>query len=163
MSNQEAKGEVSKDRERNCNSRELHIPKMPNKDVSKWIDPIIAQNIKRYWPSNSPQLYTLQVTNILHILKIVDPRIIPAHAGRQHFWWRVVELGGSQGGAANATVLDQRWLHVKCNCSFPRCWFCRGWTVALPCFFSLILFVARNFFNFLSWSVSVLSIGFDWF
>lgn len=52
--NQEAKREVCNDRQGNGNGRELHISNVPNKDIRKRIDPIIAPNVKRYRACNYP-------------------------------------------------------------------------------------------------------------
>lgn len=50
--NQEAERKIGNDGERNCNSRELHISYMPNKDVCEGVDTIVAQYVKGNRPCN---------------------------------------------------------------------------------------------------------------
>ena len=157
--NQEPKREVCNNRERNSNSRELHISNMPNKDISKGVSPIIAQNIESNWTCNCPQLCRLLTAYSLGLIEIIHRHIVPL------IWTKSCGRSMVEVHSFKLRIfIKQRWIHLNLHLPTPRCRLCRGRSSGLLCFLLPILFMACNLYN-LGWSSCVdalLLILLDW-
>lgn len=120
--NQEAKGEIRDDRQRNRDRRELHISNMSNKYIRERIYSVITQNIERDGTRNGPQLRRFQETYGSGVGKVIHRRVVAAVAGSQHRRRRMMKVAGFYIRKA----MDQWRLHLEPRVSPPRGRFGRG-------------------------------------